>query len=321
MLTTKSKSIGILGAGAFGTALALVYYRDFNVTLFSCFKEHVASMKQTRVNEFFKDFEIPADIDLNVTSTLGAQQYDYLFWVLPIKPTAELLKSLKASMHDASVIVCSKGLLQDLSFVCDLFQKTLSRSKIGYIAGPNFAQELANGKMSVADIASRNIDVAREFANELSTRTFKLNPIDDMVGVQISGAMKNVIAIASGLVYGLNLGENARSALLTMGISEMERLGVSLGARRETFYGFCGLGDLIMTASSTKSRNTLLGVRFARGEPIEKILQNATCEGYDAVSLVVKLARKKGLKLPICESVYKILFESQPPNILIDVFK
>ena len=224
-------------------------------------------------------------------------------------------------MCGTTIIVCSKGLLHDSSFVCDLFKNEVSNSQIGFLAGPNFACDLAQNKFSMADIAFDDIKTAKLFSNILSTDTFKLNAIDDLIGAQISGAVKNIVSIACGIAYGLNLGENAHSALLTLAVSEMVNFGCSLGAKRETFYGLCGLGDLVMTASNEQSRNTSLGIAVASGKDISDLLDNTTCEGYDTIKQVKMLAERHNIEMPICQRVYEILFEKKDPNSIINVFK
>lgn len=320
-MNISKKSIGILGAGAFGTALAIAYSDKFNVTLFSCFEDHVSKMKISRINEFFKDVEIPENIDIKTTKFLGDKSFDYLLWVFPIKPTFEILKNLKSYINGTNTIICSKGLLPDSSFLYDLFEKELPYSKIGYLSGPNFAIELAQNKFSAADIAMKNIETATLFSKDLTTEFFKINPIDDFVGMQISGAIKNIIAIASGIAYGLDLGQNAHASLLSSAISEMKNLGVTLGGNAETFYGLCGLGDLILTASSQNSRNTSLGIQIANGLDIDELIKTntMTCEGYDTISQIIELGKKHKVSLPICEIVYKIIFEKHSPDSITNV--
>ena len=142
-----------------------------------------------------------------------------------------------------------------------------------------------------------------------------------MVGSQIAGAIKNLVAIASGIAYGLEFGENTHAALITESLSEMKSLGLKLGAKESTFYGLCGLGDLILTASSMKSRNTTLGMEIAQGKPIDELLKVTTCEGYDTIHQIIEISRNNGIKMPICEAVYRIIFEHHPPITIADVFK
>ena len=321
MCESVSKSIGIIGAGAFGTALSIVYHKKHNVTLFSCFDDHVNCMKESHRNEFLKDFLIPEDIEIDTTSNLQGSCYDCILWVLPIKPTPNILAALKERIYGKPIVICSKGLLHDSSFVCDLFKNELPDSQVGYLAGPNFAVDLAQNKFSMADIAFNDIQNAKLFSNILSTDTFKLNAIDDMKGAQISGAFKNVVSIACGIAYGLNLGENAHSALLTLAIAEMVNFGCSLGAKKETFYGLCGLGDLVMTASNKQSRNTSLGIAVASGKNISDCLNSTTCEGYDTIKQLIMLAMEHNIEIPICQRVYEILFDNKDPNSIVDVFK
>lgn len=315
------KSIGILGAGAFGTALAIVYHKLFNISLFSCFENHVSDMKNSRINDFFPDIRIPNDINIELTENLRNYKFDYIFWVFPISPTKELLMNFKNYLNQTNIIICSKGILSDSTFLSDLFRKTLPNSSIGYLAGPNFAIELANNNFSAADIVFKDINKSIQVANELSTENFKLNSIDDMIGAQICGAMKNIIAIGAGLINGLNFGKNTYAAYLNLALKEMKTLGIALGAKEETFYGLCGLGDLILTTSSSDSRNTSLGINIAQGKNINEAISKSACEGYSTLKQVLTLADNNNISLPICNVIYKIIFESFSPDSILNVFK
>ena len=321
MSTQRTKNIGILGAGAFGTALALSYCKENKVTIFSCFEDHVESMKNSRKNEFLSGFDIPLDIAIGNISNMKSYSFDYLLWSFPIKPSLAILDSIK-SFINSPVIICSKGILENGGFLLDSFKSILEESKVGYMSGPTFANDLALYNFSVADIGAERIEDAEVFAKELSNKYFKLKATSDVIGMQIAGAVKNIIAIACGIVSGLNLGESAHASVFTFGLCEMKNLGLKLGGAESTFYGLSGLGDLVMTASSDTSRNRSFGKRVATGEPVENILKTTTavCEGFQTLPQIISLAKKYGVMLPICESVYGILFEKKEPNSIIDVF-
>jgi glycerol-3-phosphate dehydrogenase (NAD(P)+) len=323
MALHSTKSIGILGAGAFGTSLAIVFSKSFDVTLFSYFDEHVEAMVTKRINEFFSDVVIPNNIDIKSTKHLKKNEFDYLFWVFPVAPSANILNEISDRIDGTPVVICSKGLLANSQFLFYVFEDNLPNSRIAYVSGPNFATDLAFNKMAAANIAARDLIYANLLANELSTETFKLYPTNDVIGIQICGAMKNVIAIACGISDGLNLGANMHAAILSFAVTEMKALGTKLGAREETFCGLCGIGDLVLTSSNTLSRNMSLGTRIARGEKIDCILDKnkAVCEGYDSVSHVIKLAKQNQVKLPICSIVHDILLGKLDPKSIVNVFK
>lgn len=321
MKAMAKKAIGILGAGAFGTALAIVYHKLFDITLFSCFENHVSDMKNTRINEFLPDVKIPDNINIELTENLKNYKFDYIFWVFPISPTKELLTSFQNYLNGTDIIICSKGILSDSTFISDLFKKSLPNSTIGYLAGPNFAIELVHNNFSAADISFENIKKSIEVANELSTENFKLNPINDMIGIQICGAIKNIMAIGSGIIKGLNLGKNTYAAYLNLALKEMEIFGMKLGAQKETFYGLCGLGDLILTTSTSDSRNTSLGISIAQGKNITEAKNDLVYEGYSTLRQVLALGDYNDISLPVCKIIYKIVFESSSPDSILNVFK
>ncbi|MDR0695351.1 MAG: NAD(P)H-dependent glycerol-3-phosphate dehydrogenase [Holosporales bacterium] len=323
MSSKKTKSVAILGAGAFGTALAIMYSRARDVALCTCFEEHMNAMKESMENEYLQDFKLPRNIDIRTTGSLQSGQFDYLLWAFPTTPTPQILETLKSTIDGSCVVICSKGLLQDASFLFDAFGAVLRRSTLGYLAGPNFAIELARNALSAADIVCQNIGDAELMAKDLSTESFKLFPCDDLVGAQICGAVKNVAAIVCGMAIGLTSAQNTHAALLSFAFAEMKSLGLKLGAKEKTFYGLCGLGDLVLTASSETSRNLSLGLKIAHGERLDEIMRRtpAACEGYSTVSQIVSLAVKHNVEMPICQAVCQILFENASPEIILDVFK
>ncbi|MDR2458619.1 MAG: NAD(P)H-dependent glycerol-3-phosphate dehydrogenase [Holosporales bacterium] len=316
------KKLGVLGAGAFGTALALAYSHKFKVCLFSWFEDHVARMRESRVNEFLSEVHIPNEIDIDVVENLECDTFDYLLWVFPLKPTISLLEPLADKLRGTTVIICSKGLMPGGELLSNTFERWLPDSKVGYLAGPNFAYDIAKGNLSASDIVFADYSDAVAVEHDLFTERLRLSPHSDLVGVQICGAMKNVIAIACGIAMGLSSSSNTHAAILTFALREMRNLGIAVGASESTFYGLCGVGDLILTAFNEASRNFSFGMRIAAGERAGDIIKssNAVCEGYDTTENVLALAKRYSVPIPICEAVHRILFEHQDPHTIFDVF-
>ncbi|MDR0630526.1 MAG: NAD(P)H-dependent glycerol-3-phosphate dehydrogenase [Holosporales bacterium] len=317
------KSVGILGAGAFGTSLAICYIAKHNVSLFSVYDDHITAMKLSGKNEFLPGFLLPDIINIDNLSNIKGEEFDYILWCFPTEPSCAILNSIKHLIDGNNIVICSKGFAIDGNFLAHAFQELLPNSTIACLAGPNFASELASCKISAANIASDDINISESFASNLSTESFKLFPIDDKIGAQLCGAAKNVIAIACGMVLGFDLGKNTHSALLSFAIAEITRLGMAIGAKPATFLNLCGIGDLVLTTSSCDSRNTALGKKIANGLKIESIIKSeaAVCEGYGAARHIFNLAKDNKIEMPICETVYRILFEHASRDSILNIFQ
>ncbi|MDR1034848.1 MAG: NAD(P)H-dependent glycerol-3-phosphate dehydrogenase [Holosporales bacterium] len=322
-MPTTEVNVGILGAGAFGTSLAICFSNNCSVSLFSFFADHAESMKNTRSNNFLPGFQLSEDITIGNFSEVVTANFNYLLWALPVKPSLDILDDIKNTIDGSTIMICSKGLTQNGNFLSDEFESRLPNSKIGCLSGPNFAAELAEFRYSASNVAFNHIDDAIDCASRLSNRYFKLIPCDDIIGAQLCGAAKNVVAIACGIVSGLELGQNTHAALLSFAMSEIRELGLKLGAKEQTFSELCGFGDLVLTASSSDSRNMNLGKMLANSvDPAAIIGSNSVVyEGYETSRQISKLARHHKIEMPICNSVYMILHEKQSPNSILNVFR
>lgn len=320
-INSSRLNIGIMGAGAFGTSLAILYSHFHNITFFSSFEDHVDSMKKTRKNEFLKGFDLPEMIDIRIVSELKSCVFDYILWCFPTSPSLEILRGILTDIPDnVPIVICSKGITSLGTFLLDEFVDLLPNNPVGVLSGPNFAVDIASLSFSAADIGFKAFEISRKASKDLSNHYMRIFPTCDVIGMQIAGAIKNIIAIACGILVGLGSGQNAVSAMLTYGLQEMSLLGVALGAQKDTFYGLSGVGDLMLTASSETSRNMFLGKRLGLGESIEEIQKDsALAEGGVCVSYILDVSHKLGLNTPICNTVFEIISGKISPKFMLNI--
>lgn len=311
--------IAVLGAGAWGTALAISFSQQHQISLWGRDATQIAALAHTRTNaRYLPDILLPAtlaveadfatalasaDIALIATSTAG------------LSDTATLVHAAKPALP---IIWACKGFDRETA---KLPHETVgeimgSNTSYGALSGPSFALEVARGLPTALTLACNDFDFAQTTANTLNGGNLRVYSNADLVGVELGGALKNVMAIAAGLCDGLALGMNARAAIITRGLAEMVRLGVAMGGKAETFMGLTGLGDLILTATGSLSRNRSVGVALAEGKSLEQILAELghVAEGVNSAAIALKLAKVYGVNLPITEAVCALLFENAEPR-------
>ena len=295
--------IGIAGAGAWGTALAIAASKaGHRVALWGRDPAHVAALASSRHN----GRHLPGiPLDAAVTATADPADLlgtDPLLLVVPaqaVRATCRLLAG-----YQGRLVICAKGLERATGLrLSEVVRQELPACIPAALSGPSFARELALALPTAVTVAADRLSDATALAALLASPAFRPYPSDDLPGVELAGALKNVVAIAAGAVAGRSLGENARAALITRGLAEMSRLAEALGARRETLTGLSGLGDLLLTATSPTSRNTSLGLALARGAPPAAAL----AEGAATAEAACRLAAKVGVEMPIAEAVRRVL--------------
>ena len=303
-------TIGVIGAGAWGTALAQIYaLAGKPVTLWSRNEDVIWSVNFHRQNDTY----LPGiTLHDNITITgdiMQAAAADILLIVTPAQHLRTTLQQIKDKAPKGKpVILCCKGIEMAsgklLSVVAD---EEIPGAEIAMLTGPTFAGEVGRGLPSAATIAARSIKAADSIAESLFSKTLRPYASDDLIGAEIGGAVKNVIAIASGIIHGKGLGESARAALVTRGLAEIGRLAVAMGGRRETLMGMCGMGDLMLTCSSMQSRNFSLGAMMGQGQSLEDILRErkSVTEGIHTARAVMVMAAKAGIEMPISAMVEK----------------
>ncbi|TMQ65006.1 MAG: NAD(P)-dependent glycerol-3-phosphate dehydrogenase [Candidatus Eisenbacteria bacterium] len=316
--------IGVIGGGGWGTALSIVLESRGHAVRLWVFEADLAEqMRRTRSNDrFLPDVRIPDAIEITSTLPDAAADADVLLFVTPshalrataTRLAAEAEKSLKGVKW---VTVATKGLeTKTLRRMSEVLAETLPKGlgeRVVVLAGPSHAEEVARRVPTLIVAASESAPLAANAQETFSTDWLRIYTNDDVIGVEIGVALKNVIAIASGIADGLGFGDSTRAALMTRGLAEISRLGEVLGARRETFAGLAGMGDLIATATSRHSRNRRLGEAIGRGATLKEALASSpmVVEGVGTAEAAVNLARRHGVELPIVEQVHAILYEGK----------
>ena len=303
---------GVIGAGAWGTALAQVAgWAGLDVLLQAREPEVVDSIRRRRVNEAFLP-GIVLDDPVQVTADLADLADRDL--ILAVPPAQHMRATLEAFRphHRAGtpVVLCSKGVERgSLKLMTDVLDETLPEAPAAVLSGPSFAAEVARGLPSAVTLACADARLGEALMNALSAPAFRPYLADDLVGAEVGGAVKNVLAIACGMSEGKGLGRSAHAALITRGFAEMTRLGVALGGRPETVAGLCGLGDLVLTCSSPQSRNMSLGLALGQGQTVEQALagKRSVAEGYESAPAVRELAGRLGVDMPISLAVAALL--------------
>jgi glycerol-3-phosphate dehydrogenase (NAD(P)+) len=317
-MSKNYKTIGVIGAGAWGTALANSFARDgLPVTLWALEQVVVDSINVRHINELYLP-EVTLDKNIHATNDLAvAFQRDAVVLVVPTQHIAKTLEKVAGAISaQTPILIASKGIeISTGRLISQIVNGVLPNNPIGVLSGPSFAIEVARDLPAALTLAMspQHQEIAYALSEVLSNPHLRLYVADDMVGVQLGGAVKNVIAIACGIAFGKEMGDNARAALLTRGLAEMVRLGQKMGADPETFLGLSGLGDLTLTCNAMQSRNFSLGAAIGQGARAAEILaqRSSVAEGYYTAEAVVKLARQLDVDMPICEAVYETLHKEK----------
>ncbi len=298
-------SISVLGAGAFGTALAISLAKETPVTLWARDPAHVAQMQAERCNTArLPDVPLPAG--LNLTDDIAsAAKSQVLLLAVPMQKLRAVLTTYQAELTDKVLVACCKGIeLKTGLGPVKVIAETLPKARPALLTGPSFAADIARGLPTALTLACADAALCHRLQEQLTTANLRLYRTTDTSGAELGGALKNIIAIACGAVIGAGLGDSARAALMTRGYAEMQRMALSCGARPETLAGLSGFGDLALTCSSALSRNYQLGLAIGRGEVFDP---NITVEGAATARATAAKAATMGLDMPLTETVVGLL--------------
>ncbi len=312
------KKIAIIGGGAWGTALAIALTRssrEHRLSLWAHSADVVETLNARRINEIYlSGFELSADIEITGDLKNALAGADIVLGVMPSAHAREIYRAMCPHVGPLAVFVsATKGLEPGtharISQIVAEEMGLAPSSRVAVLSGPSFAQEVAAGDPTAIVLATADAKLAAEVQEEFSGPRFRLYTNDDVIGTEIAGAVKNVVAIAAGICTGLELGTNAVAALVTRGLAEMTRLAVALGGRRETLSGLAGVGDLILTATGELSRNRAVGIQLGKGRELTEILGSTRriAEGVGSAAATLELAQRANIEMPITEQVHSVL--------------
>jgi glycerol-3-phosphate dehydrogenase (NAD(P)+) len=318
--------IAIIGAGAWGTALAIALGRKGThaIQLWANEAEVVESIANRRVNErFLPGFEIPLAVEATHDLDAALAGAEIVVSIMPSQYCRALFERIADSLRPETLVVsCTKGLengtlLRMSELIADVLRPRKFTPRVGALSGPSFAKEVARGDPTAVTVASSDSELARAVQHAFNSSRFRVYTNDDVIGVELGGALKNIIAIAAGVCDGLDLGHNSVAALITRGLAEIARLVVACGGRLDTMAGLAGLGDLVLTCTGDLSRNRSVGVELGKGRKLPDIIagmHGAVAEGVFTTKAAVGLARKKNIEMPITEQMFAILEQGKAPQ-------
>ncbi|MCI8654305.1 MAG: NAD(P)-dependent glycerol-3-phosphate dehydrogenase [Clostridia bacterium] len=305
------KNIGIIGSGSWGVALAMhLASLGNNIKIWSFMQEEADMINNERKCKFLPNITIPNNIMCTTSYKEAIEGTDFILHVTPSKFTRNILKEYKEYLTNQPVIICSKGFESEtLSTLDEIFEQEVPNTKIGILSGPSHAEEVSVLMTTVLVIASKYEEVQQLIQDTFMCETMRIYTSNDVKGVELGGALKNIIAFCAGVASGLGLGDNSFAALITRGLVEISRLGEKLGGEKDTFYGLSGLGDLIVTCLSEHSRNRRAGKLIAQGYTLEETKQQVgmTIESIDNIEVAYKLGKIHNVEMPIVGAVYKVL--------------
>ena len=313
--------IGVIGAGSWGTTLAnLLAKKGYAVSLWAYEKDLVERMQKTRINDLYlPDFSLSSNLSFSAELVEVSAGKDLLLLVPPSQVMRRVMQEAAKVIDPETLIVsASKGIENDtLQIMSEVLAEVLpATSRTAYLSGPSFAKEVAAEMPTAVTVAAENPAIAKKVQEIFSTDYFRVYTNADVVGVELGGALKNVMALAAGVSDGLGFGYNTRAALITRGLAEMNRLGAAMGADPATFAGLAGMGDLVLTCTGDLSRNRSVGYALGQGRTLQDILQEMTmvAEGVKTTLSTYQLAQKLQVEAPIPEQMYLILYENKNPR-------
>ncbi|AND85106.1 NAD(P)H-dependent glycerol-3-phosphate dehydrogenase [Clostridium tyrobutyricum] len=312
-----NKDICFLGAGSFGTALSIILAeKGKRVILWDRNHDLINSINSTRENKkYVKGVRLPQSIEASFDLKNTVQNCMYIVLAIPSHVIRDMCKNIRYYLRNDQIIISiAKGIEEETGKrLSEVIKEELPENEVVVISGPSHAEEVANKLPTTVVVSSENMDIARNVQDVFMTDKFRVYTNSDIRGIEIGGAVKNIIALAAGISDGIGYGDNTKAALMTRGISEISRIGVKLGGKKETFSGLTGIGDLIVTCTSMHSRNRRAGILIGKGKSAKEAVEEVgmVVEGIKACRAFYKLKNKLNVQMPITDSLYKVLFEKK----------
>ena len=312
------KNIAIIGSGSWGIALAIhLANNENNVKVWSFTQEETDLINKERKCKFLPNAKLPENIYCTLSFEEALKDTDFILHVTPSKFTREIFKQYKQYVGNKPIIICSKGFEKEsLKTLDEVIKEEMPEARIGVLSGPSHAEEVSIAIPTVLVIASKDEEIKKQIQDTFMGPNMRIYTSNDVKGVELGGALKNIIAFCAGVAAGIGLGDNTFAALVTRGLSELTRLGVALGGEKETFYGLSGLGDLIVTCLSEHSRNRRAGKLIGQGKTLEEAKKEVgmVIESIDNIDVAYALGKKYNVEMPIIETSYNVIYNKLNPK-------